>query len=95
METKILIKNAYDLESEIHEKLKQEKFDQMITRQLDAIQRTMERFENGCNFFFADKNNYKAHEVQWFTEFYEAARQLFEDGEYYFEYRSRYEYICW
>ena len=96
IETTIKIEHAQRLESDIHCSVKQEKFDSMLNRQLSAIQSTMSEYRNGCNFFFADKSMYsRDYEKQWYDEFYNSAKRIFESKGYYLKKHSNYTYIHW
>lgn len=96
VETDIKIETAQTLAKAIQERVKQEKFDQLLKHQLSSIQDCMSEFRNSCNFFFADGSYYRRDfEKQWKTEFYNSAVRLFERKGYRIVKQGNYTLIKW
>lgn len=79
----IEIKDAKHAEELIHKSAKQEKFSHMIEIQLSKIEDRMSKGEKSVIWIFSDKGYYNNDfEEQWFSEFEENARRLFEKKGY-------------
>lgn len=73
--------NAHQLEHDIHQKLKDEKFDKMLVIQNERIIENMEVGKKSVVWIFSDKEYYHNElESSWFEEFEKIARKIYEDG---------------
>ncbi len=96
VETDIEIEPAQTMAKAIQERVKQEKFEQLLKHQLSSIQSCMSEFRNSCNFFFADGSQYRRDfEMQWKSEFYNSAVRLFERKGYKIVKQGNYTLIKW
>lgn len=90
------IENAKTLEKRVQDRVKRDKFDSIMQRQLEGIKRRMSEYDNSCNFFFADNTLYnRDFEKQWKAEFCEKATTLFEKKGYKIVNTGRYTLITW
>lgn len=75
------ITNTHQLECDIQQKLKDEKFDKMLVIQGEKIVESMEVGKKSVVWIFSDKDYYHNElESSWFEEFEKAARKIYEDG---------------
>ena len=96
IETSVEIENAQVMAKAIRERVKQEKFEQLLNHQIKSIESCMSEFRNNCNFFFADGSQYRRDfEKQWKEEFYNNAVRLFENKGYKIVKRGNYTLIEW
>lgn len=96
MNTNIEIENAKTLAKTIQERVKQEKFEQLLKHQISSIESCMSEFRNDCNFFFADGSQYRRDfEMKWKEEFYNSAVRLFEQKGYRIVKKGNYTLIKW
>lgn len=96
IDTRIEIENAHELERSIQEHVKQEKFDAMMSHQIESIKRCMSEYNKSCRFIFNDSDQYRRDfEKQWKTEFFNNAVRLFEKKGYTIEECKGYNLIKW
>lgn len=82
-DTNIEIENAQTLERSIQERVKREKFDAMMSHQIDSIKRCMSEYSKSCRFIFNDSDQYRRDfEKAWRDEFFNNAVRLFESKGY-------------
>lgn len=96
MKTNIRIKQAKQLEKQVHARVKQAKFNQLLNMQLNAIENAMSEYRGSGNFFFADTSQYRRDfEQVWKCEFVQAATRLLEAKGYRITRQGPYNLITW
>lgn len=95
-ETNIEIENAHELERSIQEQAKQEKFDAMMSHQMEMIKRAMGEYGKSCRFIFNDSDQYRRDfEKQWKSDFYRDAIRIFKRKGYRIDEYNSYNLITW
>ena len=86
------IKDARTLKHEIEDKVKKEKFEEMLDIQQRTIENAMKEGEHTIIWVFSDKEYYHSNLGKtWFNEFADNARMLFEGKGY----KIHGSIICW
>lgn len=75
--------NAKELEKSVHNEVKENKFEKMLSIQMGKIKDNMKMGRNSVVWVFSDIEYYHNDlEKSWFKEFDERAKVLFEDAGY-------------
>lgn len=75
--------NAKELEMSIHNKLKEDKYEEMLSIQMKKIEENMKNGRKYVVWIFSDKEYYHNNmEKKWSHEFEERAREVFENAGY-------------